>query len=194
MKSTIHELKKNNIKIVSKTIKFIPLLLVFIMSSCCSVRVNSDYDKTVNFANYKTFAFYKTGIDKVEISDLDKKRILRSIDETMTAKGFTKSETPDLWINISTKSEKNVNVNQFYAGYGYGWGLGWSPYWGGSTSAYTTTEGILTIDLIDAKKKELIWQGEGTGTLTKDTEKKDENIKQFVTQILAQYPPGSKKK
>ena len=179
-----------------KTIKCLPILLIFVISSCCSVRVNSDYDKNVAFAGYKTYAFYKTGIDKVEISDLDKKRILRSIDETMTAKGFVKSETPDLWINISTKAEKNVDVNQFYGGFGYGWGFGWNPFWGwgGNTSTYTSTEGTLTIDLIDAKKKELIWQGVGAGDLTQDTHKKDENIKDFVTKILAQYPPGGDKK
>ena len=92
-------------------------------------------------------------------------------------------------ININAKSEKNVNVNQFYAG--YGWGLGWSPYWGGA-SLSSTTDGILTIDLIDAKKKELIWQVEGTGYLTKNTDEKDENIKDFVSKILAQYPPVKK--
>ena len=176
-----------------KTIKLLPLLLLFVVSSCCSVRVNSDYDKTANFAAYKTYAFYKTGIDKVEISDLDKKRILRSIEETMAAKGFTKSETPDLWVNINTKSEKNVNVNQFYAGYGYGWGFGWNPYWSGNTSVSTSTEGVLTIDLIDAKKKELIWQGTGSGFLTQNVNKKDEVIKNFVTKIFEQYPPQAKK-
>ena len=169
------------------------LLLLFLICSCSSVSVISDYDKNVDFSPYKTYAFYKTGIDKVEISDLDKKRILRSIDEEMATKGFTKSETPDLLININAKAEKNINVNQFYTGFGYGWGFGWSPYWGGDNSVYSSTDGILTIDLIDAKKKELVWQGEGTGYLTKDTNKKDENIKTFVTKILALYPPPSKK-
>ncbi len=175
-----------------KTIKILPLLL-FVLAACSSVHVNTDYDKQVDFTQYKTYAYYKTGIDKVEISDLDKKRILRSIDEAMLAKGFTKSDTPDLLININAKAEKNVNVNQFYAGYGYGWGFGWNPYFGGATNLSSSTDGILTIDLIDAKKKELIWQGEGTGYLTKDTDEKDENIKNFVTKILAQYPPGTKK-
>ena len=174
-----------------KTIKFLSLLLLCVVASCSSVQVNTDYDKAVDFTQYKTYAYYKTGIDKVEISDLDKKRILRSIDESMLAKGFTKSDTPDLLININAKSEKNVNVNQFYAGYGYGWGLGWSPYWG-DASLSSSTDGILTIDLIDAKKKELIWQGEGIGYLTKNTDEKDENIKAFVTKILAQYPPAKK--
>jgi hypothetical protein len=175
-----------------KTIKILSILMTFLLASCSTIRVNSDYDKKTDFSTYKTYAFHKTGIDKVEISDLDKKRILRSIDEEMVAKGFTKSETPDLLININTKAEKNINVNQFQANYGYGWGFGWNPYWGANYSVNTNTEGTLTIDLIDAQKKELIWQGEGVGYLTKNTDKKDENIKSFVNSILAQYPPVKK--
>lgn len=175
-----------------KTLRILPLLLLLITVSCASVQVNTDYDKSVDFSKYKTFAYYKTGIDKVEISDLDKKRILRSIDAALLAKGFTKSDHPDLLVNINAKAEKNVNVNQFYSGWGYGWGPGWSPYWGGYYSASNSTDGILTIDLIDAEKKELIWQGTGVGYLTKNVDKKDEVINNFVTQILAQYPPAKK--
>ena len=170
------------------------MLLLFVLGSCTSVRVANDYDKKVDFTSYKTFAFFKNGIDKVEISDLDKKRILRSIDETMTAKGFTKSDTPDLLVNIFTKAREQVNVNQFNAGWGYGWGYGWNPYlWGGNnTNVYTTTEGTLYIDLIDAKKREMIWQGEGQGVLTQNSGDKDVRIKEFVTKILEQYPPQKK--
>jgi len=176
-----------------KTIRILPVLLLFVLGACSSVRVASDFDKNVDFAPFKTYAFYKNGIDKVEISDLDKKRILRSIDETMSAKGFTKSETPDLLINIFTKAREQVNVNQFNAGWGYGWGYGWNPYiWGGNTNVYTTTEGTLYIDLIDAKKKEMIWQGEGQGVLTQNSGDKDARIKEFVTKILEQYPPQKK--
>lgn len=176
-----------------KTIKITALLLLFVLASCSSIRVNSDYDKQVNFAPFKTYAFHKTGIDKVEISDLDKKRILRAIDETMTAKGFTKSDNPDLLISFFTKEREEVSVSQFNAGWGYGWGWGWNPYlWGGNTTVSRHTEGTLYIDIIDAKKKELIWQGEGEGVLTKDTHKKDEVIKEFVAKILEQYPPQKK--
>lgn len=180
---------------MKKTLKFIPLLLLFVLTSCSSIRVNSDYDKNASFDGYKTYAYHKTGIDKVEISDLDKRRILRSIDEAMAAKGFTKSDTnPDLLINFFTKEREQVDVNQFNAGWGYGWGWGWNPWmWGGTTSINRYTEGTLTIDFIDNKKKELIWQGMGEGVLTKKAEKKDENINEFVSKILAQYPPVVKK-
>lgn len=176
-----------------KTLKIIPVLLLFVLASCSSVRVNQDYDKNVDFAQYKTYAYHKAGIDKVEISDLDKKRILRSIDEVMAAKGFTKSETPDLLINFFTKEREQVDVNQFNVGWGYGWGFGWNPWmWGSNTSVNRYTEGTLTIDVIDAKKKELIWQGQGEGVLTKNVDKKDEKIKEFVSKILEQYPPQRK--
>ena len=175
-----------------KTIKLIPVLFLFVLASCSSVRVNSDYDKKANFENYKTYAFLKSSIDKAEISDLDKKRILRSIDEAMALKGFSKSENPDLLVSIFTKEKERVDV---YNNSGFGWGLGWGgPFWGMNyNSVSTTPEGTLFIDLIDAKSKEQVWQGEGTGYLTKDTNKKDERIKMFVDKILEQYPPTLKK-
>ena len=175
-----------------KAIQFLFAALLFTMVSCGSmVSVNADYDKNVDFSNYKTFAYYKTGIDKVEISDLDKRRILYAIDQQMLAKGFTKSENPDLLINIFTKSREQVSVNQFNAGWGYGWGWGWNPFMmgGQQTTVISSTEGTLYIDFIDAKKKEMIWQGEGTGVLTKNTHKKEERINEFVAKIVAQYPP-----
>ena len=61
-------------------------LAVITLASCSSVRVATDYDPQVNFASYKSFAFYKPGIDKADISDLDKKRILRAIEQEMLKK------------------------------------------------------------------------------------------------------------
>ena len=176
-----------------KAIKIFSLFMLLILSSCSSVSVNSDYDKNTDFSRYKTFAFQKNGIDKVEISDLDKKRILRAIDSEMTKKGFTKSETPDLLINIFTKEKEQVDVNQFNNNWGFGWRWGWDPFmWGGQTTVTRTTEGTLFIDIIDATKKELIWQGIGSGALkTQNREKKEIRIKEFVAEIMTQFPPES---
>ncbi|WP_274475345.1 DUF4136 domain-containing protein [Mangrovimonas aestuarii] len=175
-------------------LKTIALLLVLvIVTSCSSVKVASDYDKNVDFNNFKTFAFYKPGIDKAEISDLDKRRILRAIESELTSKGFTKSESPDLLVSIFTKSREQINVyNDGWGPYGYGWG--WSPwYWNNYyTSVSTSTEGMLYVDLIDANKKELVWQGVGSGYLSQNMDKKDERIKEFVNKIMERYPPSDK--
>ena len=191
----INRLPNHTIDYYKGILKYIGVFLTFVsIMSCVSVKVASDYDKEANFSEYKTFAFYKTGIDKAEISDLDKRRILRAIETEMLNKGFTKSETPDLLVSIFTKSREKVNVNNSgYYPYGYGWG--WSPYyWGSYNTVTTSTEGVLYIDLIDANKKELVWQGVGTGYISQNTKKKEERIKEFVTLIMEKYPPGTENK
>jgi hypothetical protein len=101
-------------------------------------------------------------------------------------------------VSIFTKAEKQVNVNNWggYGGWGWGYGWGWGGPWGwggGYNSVSTQTEGTLYIDVIDAGKKELVWQGIGTGVLTKNRDKKQEKINEFVGKIMAQFPPQDKK-
>jgi len=176
------------------------VLLVLILFSCSTVDVYSDYDKNTDFSNYKTYAFYKKGIDKVEISDLDKRRILRAIEHELKAKGMVVSDNPDVLINIFTKSQEKINVYNnsyngwypWYYGYGYGYGGYYGPGYGfGYMNVSTSTEGTLFIDLIDARKKELAWQGIGTGLLSyeKDINKKEAKINEFVSKIMMAYPP-----
>ena len=98
---------------------FLLLAVVALLSACSSVRVASDYDQSADFTNYKTFAFFKPGIDKAEISDLDKKRILRAIETEMLAKGFVKSDNPSMLVSIFTTAQERVDV---YNNYGWGWG------------------------------------------------------------------------
>ena len=174
---------------------FLPIITL-LMISCSSVRVATDYDTKVDFNQYKTFAFYKTGIDKANISDLDKKRIMRAIEAELLTKGMAKSSNPDVLVSLFTKSRERVNITDNNWGYGYGWG--WNPWmWNGANRLNVNqyTEGTLFLDIIEAKNKELIWQGIGTGALrVSNVEKREARIKEFVGEIMAKYPPGSDKK
>lgn len=172
-----------------KLLKIIPLFALFILGSCTSIQVATDYDSSVNFKQFKTYAFLKSGIDETKISDLDKKRILRAIDEEMQVKGYTKSDSPDLLINLFTETQQNVNVNSYYGGWGYrSWG--WNPWMYGPNfnSVSVRSEGILYIDILKADNKELIWQGKGSGYLTSNKSKKEEKIKEFVIKVLSELP------
>lgn len=176
--------------------KHLKLLLVFsffLLTACSAVKVVTDYDTKVDFNTYKTYAFYKTGIDKAAISDLDKKRILRAIEAELELKGFLKSENPDMLVSIFTKSREKVNVNQ-NNNFGWGFGWGWNPWmWNGlnnNVNISEYTEGTLFIDFIDGAKKELVWQGVGTGALKmQNREKKEKRIKEFVKEIISRFPP-----
>ncbi|MGY0408679.1 MAG: DUF4136 domain-containing protein, partial [Polaribacter sp.] len=79
----------------------------------------------------------------------------------------------------------------------YGWG--YNPWlWNGMNNNVNVsqyTEGTLFIDFIDKEKKELVWQGVGTGALKmQNRENKEVRIKEFVKEIISRFPPGKKKK
>jgi hypothetical protein len=175
--------------------KKIILLFVFalLVVSCSTVRVMTDYDSDTDFSEYKTFAFYKKGIDKAKISDLDKRRILKAIESELTAKGFVKSSNPDFLVSIYAKSRKKINVDRRF-NYSSNY---WYPfYYHGRYRVRITkyTEGTLFIDLIDKETKKLVWQGIGSGALrVKTGAKKEERIELFVNKILETFPHEVKK-
>jgi hypothetical protein len=166
--------------------------MVGVLASCSTVSVTTDYDQKIDFSKYKTFAFYKPGIDKAPISDLDKKRILRAIEAELLTKGMVKSSSPDVLISIFTKSKERIDItDHHFRGF-------WYPiYYGPSlVSVSKHTEGTLFVDILDASKKEMIWQGIGTGALyfTKNIERREARIKEFVKEIMAKFPPNTLKK
>jgi hypothetical protein len=167
-----------------KALKFLPFVLIlFLVGACGSINVKTDYDTKTDFSQYKTFAFYKKGIDKAPISDLDKRRILRAIETELQTKGMTKSKEPDVLVSIYTKAKKQIDVYNNYNPYYYG------PYQRQQVIKYT--EGTLLIDILDRNTKKLIWQGVGKGALSKSSkpEKREAVIQKFVQEILEEYPP-----
>ncbi len=171
---------------IMNTIKLgsLSIFLLLLISSCSSIKVTTDYEKETDFSKYKTFAFYKKGIDKAPISDIDKRRIISAISTELENKGMIKSQTPDVLLSIFTKARERVDVYQ----------NNWHPYYyrpHHMRQITKYTEGTLFIDVIEKEGKKLIWQGIGSGFLTKSQkpEKREENIQKFVEEILAKYPP-----
>jgi hypothetical protein len=90
----------------------------------------------------------------------------------------------------------DVYQNNFGFNGGWGWGGGfWGGPWGWNNGFYNntvsrSTQGTLYIDLIDANKKQLIWQGQGTAPLVSgDVNKREERINLIVQEIMEVYPP-----
>ena len=179
-----------------KKVAFLFIIMIA-AAACSSIKVSSDFDKTAGFASYKTYAFTDEVLT-LPLDDLNRNRLINAVSEQMTVKGFTKQESnPDVLININIKAEKKQTATATSTGgYGYGAGYrygGWGGYGGGSTyiSYDTYTDGTLFIDMIDASKKQLVWQGRGTKTVDPDAsqDKREKNITYAVQQIFMSYPP-----
>ena len=165
--------------------KLLILLVSLTYLSCSSVRVSSDYNSEINFSSYKTYAFSKKGIDKAQINELDKKRILKALEIELSSLGLRKNSIdPDVVVSIFTVANEEININNSYNYLGYSYG----PWYNFNVSNYSTTQGTLFIDIIDYKKNELVWQGIGKGYISENSSKKEEQIKSFVNKILLQYP------
>jgi hypothetical protein len=181
-----------------KKLLFLSVVLI-VAVACSSVQVSSDFDKSVNFAAYKTFAFTDQALN-LPVNDLNRTRVLNAVEAELATKGFTKSENPDVWIDINVKAEQKQTATAttsggyggyYGAGYRYGYGGGFSTT---SINYDTYTDGTMFIDMIDVAKNQLVWQGRGTKTLNENASQKtrEENINYAVKQIFMYYPPKIK--
>ena len=168
-----------------KNISLILALISFVfITSCNAVNVTSDYDRSANFTSYKTYSFHQKGLEKLSINDLDKNRIISSIDREMATKGFTKvSANSDLIVNILASSSQEVRVDNDMYRYGY---------WGGYQNVSDYTAGKIIIDIIDDKRNILVWQGVGSDLNLSNVAAKNEKIPQAINEILAKFPPQVK--
>jgi hypothetical protein len=181
--------------------------LIFLFSilvaaaACSSVKVSHDYDKTASFSSYKTYTFTDNAL-AIPLDELNRKRVMDAVENELKAKGFTRKESnPDVLIDINIKAEHKQSATATTSGYpggyaGYGYGYGYAYGWGGGFSTTTIhyenyTDGTLFIDMIDAAKKQLVWQGRGTKTIDPDAsaQKRESNINYAIKQIFMYYPP-----
>ncbi|MDO5656111.1 MAG: DUF4136 domain-containing protein [Flavobacteriaceae bacterium] len=166
---------------------FLGLFMLFAFTSCNTVRVTSDYDRSANFDQYKSFAFHQKGLADLKMNDLDKRRVVEAITQSLQSKGMSTAayETAaDIIINISANNKTRVNIEPWYDPW---WG--WGPMWGGSQRVNQYKEGTLILDFIDRRQNTLVWQGVGQGLNVSDIERKAEKIPVAVQEILAKYPP-----
>jgi Domain of unknown function (DUF4136) len=161
-------------------------------------KVSYDYDKTANFAAFRTYA-HKDGT-KVGQPLIDN-RIVAALDEQLAAKGFTKVESdPDVFVVYHVAFDKQKDISTFSSGYGggygpYGWG--WGGGWGGGTTNTQVRDilvGTLVVDMADAKKGQIAWRGMGVKEVNTQAnpEKRDKSINNAVKKIFKNYPPKQK--
>jgi hypothetical protein len=168
-----------------------PIFILIIAASCATIKVSSDFDKGVQFSGYKTYAFTPEALN-LNIGDLNRKRLITAIENEMSLKGFTKSEKPDVLIDIKVTGEKKETATATSTGGYYGYRYGWGGGMGTTTINYDSyVEGTIFINMIDGSKSEVVWQGRGVGTIDPNAsaEKREKNINYTVKQIFTKYPP-----
>jgi len=164
-----------------------------------SAQIRSDYDKDVDFSQYKTIQFlgWQDGSDKL-IDDINKKRIYEAFKKEFTDKGFELVESGgDLGLTFYVVIDQKTSTSaytDYYGGMGYGsyrrGGWGWGN--GYSSTTYTESdylEGTFIVDFYDANSEKQVWQGVSTSTISENAKKRAKNIPKRVAKLLKKFPP-----
>lgn len=167
---------------------------------CSSLKIASDYDKSVDFSQHKTFGFHgwQKSSDTL-LNELNKRRIETAFKNEFTKRGLTYSATnPDLvvalYLVIEEKTQTTASTSydspMYYGRYrGYGPGWGWGPSYSTTTvSNYNYEVGTLVCDVFDASKEQLIWEGAASKTLAQSDNKIEERINKNVARLMLEYP------
>ena len=179
--------------------KILGLILLAALAGCSSIEVNYDYDTTVDFSKYKTYAWMggqgnmpEDPSSPMMSSGLLDQRIRSSVEWEMAERSMKESDDPDLLVIYHLGTQDKLQVTDWGYRYSdYYWGYG-----GRQVDVYQYTQGTLIIDVVEADTKNLVWRGMGQGVVDntqRTPEQIQERIDGVVNKIMASFPPETAK-
>ena len=158
--------------------------------SACALRVRSDVNSAlIASAHCSTFAWAgsfrgNSPLRSTLASPLNESRLRAAISANLATSGVQPAESnADCLVGYGIGSRRVVEG--VYYGWGWGWGGGYPWGW----DPYVYSEGIVAVDLYDAKSRQPLWHAsvdqDVSGLSGADAEKK---IKAAIDAIFAKYP------
>jgi hypothetical protein len=159
-------------------------------------KASASTDSTVNLRQYQTFAFASPlGTDQSGYQSILSQNLKRATQAQLEARGMRLDEAnPQLLVNFNARLDDKMRVSTTPAPMppmGVGMGRGYYGYRGGmygtwpmyqdQTTVSQYKEGTLNIDIVDAARKQLVWEAVVTD---KFTEKKRDNIGKTVDEYM----------
>jgi hypothetical protein len=186
---------------LSRTAPWLASLVIgALLHGCASgPQIRADANPEADFSQYRTFDFFDPlATDKAGYSSILTARLKQAVRRELEARGYVYTDSnPDLLVNFYVNTQEKQYVSStpspspyfgYRAGYydpWYGWGAMYSTP---DVQTYYRTEGTLTIDLVDATKRQLAWQGSASGTVDdKVRQNPGAAVDSAVAQIFDRY-------
>ncbi|MCW3074749.1 MAG: hypothetical protein JWP69_1818 [Flaviaesturariibacter sp.] len=154
------------------------LALSGLLLAGCSSIAHIEKDETVNFNNYKTYAWAEQRSDdttgkSVKVSDLTERTIRNAVNAEMAKTGWRETKAkPDVLLAYDVLVERGIReqnnpvysqpfTRYFYNAYSRRYVPVYYPsqFLGYDREQQAVREGTITISLIDAKTDKTVWQG-----------------------------------
>lgn len=166
-------------------------------------QVRANWSKDAAFSDYKTYEwipseqtnhpFYRQYVGEYVNYALQKQKKMRMV---------SAADNPDLYVTYHFTTHETTDLETFGYSFGGGWGGGWGMGgwgmggWGMGGPMYSQTRrvprvmGYLTLDLIDARTKKIVWRGEAMeDDVTKGGDAEEKQVANSVYKMLQRYPP-----
>jgi hypothetical protein len=170
---------------MKKMLFAVGLCLMLIPFQAFAQRINVDWDHGItDFSHYKTYAWVKPA--RPASSPFMDQRIIAAVDAQLAAKGLRQVDSgAELLVtyNAGVREERSATTT----GMG-GWRMGGM----GRIDPVIENVGTLVVDLSDGEKKNLIWRGTATDTLSDKSDKNSKKIEKAVEKLFKKYPPSGK--
>jgi hypothetical protein len=178
----------------------IAILCTSLMLAACAtqqraeIRTNAAPD--ANLSSYSTFGFpAQTGTDRGGYTTIVTSNFKNAVKEQMEARGYRYVESdPALLVNFYANVREHTEVRSRpglatgYYGYRYGLYDAW-PMYENEVETVSYPIGTANIDVVDAKRRQLVWEGVARGRIS-DDEMNDpaKIIRTVVTEMFARFP------
>ena len=155
-------------------------------------QVKTDYDRSADFTQYKTFSWENVHTQNPLWVD----RIKSAVNSALAAKGWTLVDSGgSVSIMALEMNQTHQTLDTYYDGFGGGWGWrrwGEGGFGDATTTTSTYTVGTLVVDLFDSKTKALIWRGSASDTLSDKSDKNIKHLDKAVDKLFEHFPSGEK--
>jgi hypothetical protein len=171
--------------------------MLALVAGCASgPTIRSNSDKSVDFGSFRTFGFFEPlSTDREGYQSLISQQLIASADRALVARGLERTDTnPDLLINFSANLDQRLRVTQTpssptrnFRSQRRGLYSTWPNYQ--QTEIRQYTKGTLGIDVVDAARRQLVWEGFALGRVTqRTTDNIGPVLDAAVVEIFAQFP------
>ncbi|MBS2027205.1 MAG: DUF4136 domain-containing protein [Deltaproteobacteria bacterium] len=159
--------------------KSVFVIAALALAGCAPISVRSQAAPDVNFAGYKTYAFF-TALAPGAPETVVEQDIRGSLERNLATHGMVPATgKPDFLVAYHTQLQQKLSATNY--GYGY-WG-GWGP------DFYTYTQGTIVLDFIDPKTNKVFWHGTATSVVSHPENPDASKIDAAITKLLERYPP-----
>jgi Domain of unknown function (DUF4136) len=160
--------------------------------------VRADLDRSADFTSYKTFGFASPlGTDRDGYQSIVSQQLKRATQRELEARGMRlDTNAPQLLVNFNAALTDKLRVTTVptapvgigYYGYRRGLYAAW-PAYADQTVVSQYKEGTLNIDVVDAARKQLVWESVVSDSVTqKQLDNLPEAIDRAVAAAFAKYP------